>query len=136
MDRSAKKQTIRTLSLSPKETITLSGALIISLHVPPVFLKFEHPSQKKELETIWEQIDKDLTNYIQRAIASNHPARAVAEMPDSTWLDLSPNQENLLRRVFKEVIEQDRPRRSHNVYFNGDQFGITLEDFECLLSRL
>ena len=111
-----------------------SGALTIALHVPPISTNFR--SIGKGLKDIGEKVREALRVHRKNAFAAESASDFVASSPARETLEFSLEEWALVERVLAEVIAADRPHRSHNVYFNGDQFGIVLEDFDALHERV
>lgn len=125
--------------LNGKDLQVLPGALMIFLHVP--FTRVEKdlsPGKKNLVEKIYDRVDS-LCDELYRASCRHLMAQSeivACRLRQQGYCRFSTEELEALIELLKLVIEEDRPEASHNVYFNGDEYGITLSDFRDLLSRM
>lgn len=128
------------MRLNGKDLRVLPGGIMVFLHVPFGHVKKMTISnkEKKFLETAyWRIADLGRQLYETYCTGIMSTSETIScRLRQSGDLEFSLEDLELLSRVLKQVIEEDRPEASHNVYFNGDQYGITLDDFNDLLTRI
>ena len=129
------------MKLKGKDLRLIPGGITVFRFVP--FSKVEKTSLRDREDQLLLSIRRRLVDlrkaiYQANGVQGADPVSIARQLECEGDWGFSEEELEVLTLVLEQVIEEERltPTASHNVYFNGDQYGVTLHDFEDCLGRL
>jgi hypothetical protein len=129
------------MRLSGRDFRVLPGALTVMMHVP-VPLAEKRPLGAEEERTIENLLDRftEAMRHVYGRLgeeAQLSRAEIVKQRLEATlqWT-LSSEEEKLLEEALDLCISEGEAGRDVNIYFNGDEYGVTVQDMRSLRDRV